>query len=358
MAGAVSAFEYKDLTRLHQLGLDTREHCVAGSGGALKIRWFDSAESAPGDVNAQGRWVSLELSPATGIGVRLYLQEGLFNTLLQGMEPAQFWQLEALLRCAYLQVYNQGILDWAAKNWQCPTAVKSIDLLEGEPDTGHAVAFALSTAAGLHYQPGLLEVTGVSERYPLSALFEAAPSRRNVVREKVPLYLDVIMGQTRTSLVELRDLQRNDLILLEPGEFSTSAATLYLQGKPLFAADIEQGILRVKQLLRSNLMADTDTPPAGESVASDEDNGEGRETGAGRQRVDPGEIEVVLQFSLGTLTRSLAEIEAIGEGDVFELSREPVDCVDINVNGKRLARGEPVKVEDRVGIRVVKIEDG
>ncbi len=149
MAGAVSAFEYKDLTGLHQLGLNTREHFVAGTGNALKIRWFDSVGSAPVDVDAQGRWVSLELSPQTGIGVRLYLQEGLFNTLLQGIEPAQFWQLEALLRCAYLQVYNQGILDWAAKNWQCAPALKSIDLLDGEPDYGHAVAFALSTAAGL-----------------------------------------------------------------------------------------------------------------------------------------------------------------------------------------------------------------
>ena len=93
-------------------------------------------------------------------------------------------------------------------------------------------------------------------------------------------------------------------------------------------------------------MADTDTPPAGESVAGDEGNGEVQETDTGQQRVDPGEIEVVVQFLLGTLSRSLAEIEAIGEGDVFELSRSPADCVDITVNGKRLARGEPVMVED------------
>ena len=88
------------------------------------------------------------------------------------------------------------------------------------------------------------------------------------------------------------------------------------------------------------------------------DSGEQQETSAGKQRIDSGEIEVVLQFSLGTLTRSLAEIEAISEGYVFELSKEPAECVDINVNGKRLARGEPVMIEDRVGIRVVKIADG
>ena len=105
-------------------------------------------------------------------------------------------------------------------------------------------------------------------------------------------------------------------------------------------------------------MADTDTPPAGASNADGQDSGEQHETSSGEQRIDPGEIEAVLHFSLGTLTRSLAGIEAISEGYVFELSREPADCVDININGKRLVRGEPVMVEDRVGIRVVKIDDG
>ena len=105
-------------------------------------------------------------------------------------------------------------------------------------------------------------------------------------------------------------------------------------------------------------MADTDTPPAGGDNANGQDGGEQQATGSGDQLIEPGEIEVVLNFSLGTLTRSLAEIEAISEGYVFELSRDPAGCVDINVNGKCLARGEPVMVEDRVGIRVIKIDDG
>ena len=358
MAGAVSAFVYKDLTRLHQLGLSTREYFVAGAVDALRVRWFNATELASDGNNAPGQWVCLELSPATGAGVKLYQQEGLFQTLLQGIEPVQFWQLDPLLRCAHFQVYNRGILDWVAQHWQCAVTVKSIDLLEGEPDYGRAIAFALSTVAGLNYQPGLLELADVPQHYPLSALFNAVSSRGKIIRNKVSLYLDIVVGQTRVPLAELRGLQHNDLILLEPGEFSSAAATLCLQGRALFLADIEQGSLRVKQLLRSNLMADTDTPPAGASNGNGQDSGEQQETNPGEQRIDPGEIEVVLQFSLGTLTRSLAEIEAISEGYVFELSKEPADCVDINVNGKRLARGEPVMIEDRVGIRVVKIADG
>ena len=358
MAGAVSAFGYKDLTRLHQLGLSTREYFVAGAVDTLRIRWFNAAELTSGGNNAPGRWVRLELSPATGIGVKLYLQEGLVQTLLQGIEPVQFWELDPLLRCAHFQVYNRGILDWVAQHWQSAVTVGSIDLLEGEPDYDRAVAFALSTATGLNYQPGLLELADVPQRYPLSALFNAVSSRGKIIRNKVSLYLDMVVGQTRVPLSELRGLQHNDLILLEPGEFSSATATLCLQGRALFLADIEQGSLRVKQLLRSNLMADTDTPPAGASNGNGQDSGEQQETSAGKQRIDSGEIEVVLQFSLGTLTRSLAEIEAISEGYVFELSKEPAECVDINVNGKRLARGEPVMIEDRVGIRVVKIADG
>ena len=149
MAGAVSAFGYEDLTRLHQLGLSSGDYFVEGAVDALRIRWFNATELASAGNNAATRWVRLELSPATGVGVKLHLQEGLVRTLLQGIEAVQFWELEPLLRCACFQVYNQGILDWVARHWQCAVTVKSIDLLEGEPDYGSAVAFALSTAAGL-----------------------------------------------------------------------------------------------------------------------------------------------------------------------------------------------------------------
>ena len=143
----------------------------------------------------------------------------------------QFRELDALLRCAHFQVYNRGILDWIARHRQCAVTVKSIDLLEGEPDYGRAVTFALSTVAGLNYQPGLLELADVPQHYPLSALFNAVSSRGKIIRNKVSLYLDIVVGQTRVPLAELRGLQHNDLILLEPGRVFVGDCHVVLTGQ-------------------------------------------------------------------------------------------------------------------------------
>ena len=361
MNGAVNAFKFKDLTRLHELGLRSREYYVAGAGSRWKIRWFTADELVPAQDDTQLSWVRLELSLATGYKIRLYLQEGLFGALLEGIEPAQFWQLDSLLRCAYFQINNQGTLNWIDQHWQCAFEVEAVDLLDTDPDYSYAVAFILSTATGLNYKPGLVEFVGIQQRYSLSALFHAVPLGREVIMAGVPLNLDIVVGRTQIPLAELRQLQRNDLILLAAGEFSSMMATLCLQGRSLFLVDIEQGLLRVKQLLRPNVMADTDTSHVGTDDAGKQGGEANPETSPSKesvQRIDPNEIEVEVHFSLGALTETLAGLEKISEGHVFELSRQPSDCVDINLNGKRLAKGEPVMIADRVGIRVVKVNDG
>ena len=366
MTDVASAFEFKEFTPLRRLGLNAAEYYLAGAADNRKIRWFPASEIVEQQAGRQTQWVCLSLLPSTGYPVRLYLQQGLFEALLQGIEPARFWQLDPLLRCACCQVYNQGTLNWIEQHWQFQVRVTAVDLLEDEPDYRNTAAFALHAPAGADYQPGLVEVKEVGQDRPLSALFKRTPYGKISAAADIPLYLDIIAGQTRAPSSELRQLQHNDLILLEAGEFSAATASLCLQGKALFQADIEQNLLRVKQLLRSNLMPDTDTPPAGQTGAAEsagaaagQDNGDDPQAhseGAPQARIDPNEIDVTLHFSLGAVTRTLAEIENVGEGDIFELPKPPSQCVDINVNGKRVARGEPVKIEDRLAIRVVSIE--
>lgn len=366
MTNAVSAFEFKELTALHRLGLSAAEYHLAGAGDNRTIRWRPAADIVGPQGGAQAQWVCLSLLPATGYSVRLYLQQGLFETLLQGIEPARFWELDPLLRCACFQVYNRGTLDWVEQHWRLPVRVTAIELTEGEPDCRNTAAFALGGSPGADYQPGLVEVIDAGQEQPLSALFKRAPCRTINAGADIPLRLDIVVGQTRAPWSELRRLQGNDMILLDAGEFSPATASLCLQGKALFLADVERRLLRVKQLLRADFMADTDTPPAGQTgvdanagVAAGQDNGNAAAANSDETheaRIDPNGIDVTLHFSLGTVTRTLAEMDNIGEGYVFELPRQTSECVDIVVNGKRLATGEPVRVEDRLAIRVVGID--
>ena len=368
MAGAVNVRALRDLTTLRRFGLSAGEYPLAGAAQGLKLRWLPPEEFEPDQAQ---QYVVLKLSTATGFDPHVCLPEGLFHTLLQGIEPAQFWQLDDLLRCACLQVRNNGVLEWLNQRWQCRVRVDRVTSLSGTdldisaipeggapgtermnhpPQPGRALAFRLRTAGGLDYPPALALPGDDQQPRALSALFEAAAEfGTKIIGARAPLRMDVILGHTQVPVAELQGLQVNDIILPEAGEYSATEAVLYLQGRTLFSAGVEQGALRVKQFLRSNVMADTETSGA-EAMVEDQ--------AAGPASISPEEIDVTLHFSLGSLTRTLAEINQVAEGDLLELPRNAADGVDILVNGKRLATGEPVRIEDRIGIRVVKVDNG
>lgn len=67
------------------------------------------------------------------------------------------------------------------------------------------------------------------------------------------------------------------------------------------------------------------------------------------------EIQLPVEFSIGTLTSSLGELESIQPGFVFELTT-PVDRpITIAVNGTAIGRGELLRIGDRLGVRLVEI---
>ncbi len=68
------------------------------------------------------------------------------------------------------------------------------------------------------------------------------------------------------------------------------------------------------------------------------------------------EVPVRLVFELGRLELTLAELEAIGPGHVFDLARQEAEAVDIVANGRRIGRGRIVDVAGVLGVQVVRIE--
>ena len=387
MAAAVSVRALKDLTVLRRFGLNAGDCYLAGTERRLLARWSPARDFDAGS----DRLVALKLSLATGGKFQVCLPQGLFHELLQGLEPAQFWQLDELLRCACLQVRSNGVLQWLSQRWQCAVRVDGVELPEHPPGTASALALRLRTGGGLDYPPALVLPLPPAEAGAgsLAALFATAAHGNTLVGQHVPLRLDVIPGHTNVRVAELRGLQVNDLIVPEAGEYSLAEAVLCMGDRMLFAVELQQGSMRVKQLLRSNFMADTETANAGAQAADasatsmpasdapDAANAEdsqakaqsGAQSGttapaghdapaATPELLRPEDVEVTLHFSLGSLTRTLAEINCIAEGDLLELPRDAADGVTILVNGKPLAQGEPVRIEERIGIRVVKVSNG
>ncbi|MSR75720.1 MAG: flagellar motor switch protein FliN [Planctomycetes bacterium] len=67
------------------------------------------------------------------------------------------------------------------------------------------------------------------------------------------------------------------------------------------------------------------------------------------------DVEVPVTVVLGSVRKSLAEVLSLSEGQVIDLDRVAGEPVDLLVNGKLIARGEVVVVDEHYGLRVSQI---
>lgn len=66
-------------------------------------------------------------------------------------------------------------------------------------------------------------------------------------------------------------------------------------------------------------------------------------------------VPLRLTVELGSAKMSVAEILDLGTGSVVELDRAADHPVDLLVNGRPIARGEIVAVDETFGLRIVEL---
>lgn len=67
------------------------------------------------------------------------------------------------------------------------------------------------------------------------------------------------------------------------------------------------------------------------------------------------DIPLQVEVIVGSATLTLGELLQLAPGSVVELEQNVETPVDIKVNGKLIAKGEIVIVEDRFGVRIIDI---
>ena len=85
-------------------------------------------------------------------------------------------------------------------------------------------------------------------------------------------------------------------------------------------------------------------------------------SGSGREGPSPGQnlemlldLPLELSVELGRARMSLQELLKLDKGSVIRLGRTEGEPLEIQVNGRTVARGEVVVVNDRLGVRVTEI---
>jgi flagellar motor switch protein FliN/FliY len=67
------------------------------------------------------------------------------------------------------------------------------------------------------------------------------------------------------------------------------------------------------------------------------------------------DVPVELAVEIGRTTMTIRETLAIGPGSIVALNKMAGEPVDLLVNGKRVARGEVVAIDEEFGLRVTEV---
>ena len=179
----------------------------------------------------------------------------------------------------------------------------------------------------------------------LTLLQHAPPVRLPLAETFAPVALIVDVGALRLSMRTLQSLRTGDVLIpdefpLERGELAITIghryrATTRVDGN---GVRVQSPLRRCKSIEETNAMDSTGTPRIVDAEGL-------------------GDLEIQLAFELGRQTVELDQLRAIAPGYVFALGRSPDDPVDIVANGRRIGRGEIVRVGDGLGVRIIRLFD-
>lgn len=68
-----------------------------------------------------------------------------------------------------------------------------------------------------------------------------------------------------------------------------------------------------------------------------------------------GDVDLEVTVQLGAVKLSVRELLALQEGSVLELDRAAGAAVDVLVNGRLIARGDVVVIDEELGVRITEI---
>jgi type III secretion protein Q len=190
-----------------------------------------------------------------------------------------------------------------------------------------------------------LELDGPALEHLVKLLQQGALAPLPLAKTIVPVVAVLCAGAVRLPLRTLQDLHHGDVLIPDEFPFERGEATLTFGHRYRAIARLDETGAYVRSMLQHH-------KPVQEINAM-----EGK-TAPGAVETDSlGDLEIQLTFELGRQTVELEQLRTIAPGYVFGLGRSPNDPVDIVANGRRIGRGEIVRVGDGLGVRLIRLFD-
>ncbi len=259
-----------------------------------------------------------------------------FLELLDGPNAAL---LPAEIKCALLESYL-GDAVWQFE--QAAGLLISITGIEHNPlnlpDRGYNLFF------DIHRQGDRPSTSG-----RLSLDFEGLSCLAAILKNRVhplpwdrighlPIPVGFVLGSTRLRLGQIHSLAVDDIVLIDgiaTAKARGLAIRIYLAASPFWLGEKNDNHLVVESRLERVMEDNTK-----KAVDHNEDIS------------DLEDIELELVFELGRKSLALNQIRRIGPGYIFDLNGELSQPVTIYINGGCIGKGDLVKIDNRLGVRL------
>lgn len=211
------------------------------------------------------------------------------------------------------------------------------------------------------------------------------------MRQKIMVELGLGVGYTRLSLSEWKSVKKGDFVLLDHCSYDPDAhsggVVLTLNQKPIFRGRFkDEGIKitnypvyeEVTKDMEEEYDEDDDLYGLNESEFEEEeelfkDLDEQEETKEEEEEVleessfrpevkpseekaiKPEEIPLHITVEVGRIRMTAQELIGLAPGNLLELNVSPEQGVDLVVNGKKIGRGELMRIGDVLGVRILSL---
>lgn len=165
---------------------------------------------------------------------------------------------------------------------------------------------------------------------------------------QLPLNIRLLIGAVRIGSLQLLSLRPGDVVIIDDSN-AEAANALFLVGNHLIApVELSEPHYRLRAPLAPIIGSRWEWIMEGK--VSDATNTD-------LQNDDFEGVPVSVVFELGRATMPLGRLSQLAPGSVVPLLDTPRAIVDVIANGKRVGRGEIVRIGDGLGVRLVGMQD-
>lgn len=280
----------------------------------------------------------------------------------------QFLLLEASRQIESLKVYPNLHIQWIDKQKLPNEPCLAVDVSIGIGDQ--------SFLGRLIATPQLQD--SFSNHFSTSFIKDSSP-----VYPDMTLFSSLEIGSCLVSQEEWKNIKIGDFLLLDRCSYDpqsgSGTATLVLQEKPCFIIKIKKNSLKILDYAvyhgDAHIMNDEEFPPTfeeelpfppSEENTSEENNKE--EEGSSEKEIvqqpaspppeiltSPEKIPFPIIVEVGRIQMSLEKLLQLAPGNILELNVRPEQGVYLAVHGRRIAKGELIKVGEVLGVKIVEI---